>query len=369
MLLAAALLVSACGGSDTPEAAGSPSTSDPRESTPSSPPSAPPGSVATTTTQRGPLGSGEPVTLAFAGDVTFQGLEESAAAGRIDLLDAIAPTLGAADLTVVNLEAALTEGGTPESKRFTFRVPASALDVLGAAGVDVVTMANNHGMDFGPEGLEDSLEIRDRSELAVIGIGRDEQDAYRPHVVEIRGQRIGVISANDVFDDHLRARWVASDDRPGVASTEEPEQDRFVAAVRALRAEVDTLAVYLHYGLERQTCPNDRQKALVDMLVDAGADIIVGTHAHRLQGMGFRGDTFVAYGLSNFVFRAPSEEGRRSGVLRVTATGRRIDSHDWAPARIGARLVPVPLTGDDEAAARRSMDELRGCTDLTESAR
>jgi poly-gamma-glutamate synthesis protein (capsule biosynthesis protein) len=127
---------------------------------------------------------------------------------------------------------------------------------------------------------------------------------------------------------------------------------------------VDTLVVYLHWGVEKDTCPTARQQELAAAMTAAGADIVVGTHAHRLQGMGYLGDQFVAYGLSNFVFKAPSEPGRRSGVLTVSATGRRIDGYRWDPAVLQGTL-PVPLTGAAADAERAAMDELRGCTDLS----
>ena len=124
--------------------------------------------------------------------------------------------------------------------------------------------------------------------------------------------------------------------------------------------------VFLHYGTETQTCPNGRQQELAALVTEAGADIVVGSHAHRLQGMGYLGDRFIAYGLSNFIFRAPSEPGRRSGVLTVSATGRRIDGYRWDPAVLQGNL-PVPLTGAAQEAGRAAMDELRGCTGLTET--
>jgi poly-gamma-glutamate capsule biosynthesis protein CapA/YwtB (metallophosphatase superfamily) len=313
-----------------------------------------------------PLGSGEPVTIAFAGDVSFEGLDGALRDDPGGLLSAIAPVLGAADISMVNLEAAVTEGGERAGKTFAFRVPPVALDALAAAGTDVVTMANNHGMDFGAAGLADSLRVREESQLAVIGIGADAADAYSPYLTEVRGQRVGIIAANDVFDSSVVSSWTATDEQPGIASAKEGHQDRLLEAVRALRTSVDTLAVYLHFGVEKDTCPTPRQVELVDLLVDAGADIVVGSHSHRLQGLGYRGDRFVAYGLSNFVFKAPSEPGRRSGVVTVTATGRRIDGFDWAPAVIQG-LVPVPLQGHAADAARADMDGLRGCAGLSET--
>jgi poly-gamma-glutamate capsule biosynthesis protein CapA/YwtB (metallophosphatase superfamily) len=359
-VLACAALVAACGGED----AGGPVEGDGASSTTTA--GAGQGADTTTTTEpRGPLGSGEPVTLAFAGDASFEGLIGSLQSDPEGLLSAIAPTLGAADITVVNLEAALgIAGGEPEAKTFAFRVPAESLVSLKSAGVDAVTMANNHGMDYGPEGLAESLRIRDDTGFPVLGIGTNQDEALAPWITEVRGQRIGVIAANDIFDSNLVASWTASPDQAGLASAEEAHQDRLVEEIRSTRPKVDTLVVYLHYGSEKETCPNGRQQELAELLTGAGADIVVGSHAHRLQGMGYMGDQFVAYGLSNFVFKAPSAPGRRSGVLTVTATGRRIDGYQWDPAVL-QNNVPYPLGGAAADAERAAMDELQGCTGLS----
>jgi poly-gamma-glutamate synthesis protein (capsule biosynthesis protein) len=322
--------------------------------------------AATTTTEaaRGPLGSGQPVTIAFAGDASFENLGSAVQSNTQGLLSAIAPVLSAADLAMVNVETAVGSGGTPVAKTFTFQTPQAALDSLGAAGVDVVTLANNHGMDYGLDGLTDTLRIKAEGTMPMIGIGADEDEAYAPFLTEVNGQRIGIIAANDVFDSNLVASWTAGPGKPGIASAEEAHQERLAAEVRSTREQVDTLAVYLHYGTEKETCPNARQKELVELLIAAGADIVVGSHAHRLQGMGFHGDQFVAYGLSNFIFKAPSAEGMKSGVVVVTATGRRIDGYEWKPAQI-QNLVPVPLTGAAAEAGVAAMDGLQACAGLS----
>ena len=323
-----------------------------------------PATTPVTVPPRGPEGSGEPVTIAFAGDASFEGLSGAVSAEPESVLRDVAPLLGAADLTVVNLEATLGEAGDPVPKAFNFRVPAEVTTTLRSAGVDVVSMANNHGLDYGQDGLAESLRIERESGFPVIGVGADLQEAYAPFTTEVRGQRIGVLAASDVIDAELRGDWIADDGSPGLASAEEPEQWILMDSIRALRPNVDTLVVYLHYGVEKETCPNDRQRELVEESIAAGADIVVGAHTHRLQGHGFLGGQYVAYGLGNFVFSASSEGGRASGVLTVTATGRRIDGANWAPARI-VDGRPRPLTGDAAAEALAVQDELRECAGLT----
>lgn len=314
--------------------------------------------------ERGPLGSGNTVTIAFAGDSSFQGLAGAVSTNPRGLLSAVAPILGDSDLTMVNLEAALGSGGSPEPKAFTFQTPAGTLDALSAAGVDVVTMANNHGMDYGEGGLEASLEIRRTASLPILGIGVDEEDALSPFIAEVKGQRIAFIAANDVFDSSLQARWTATGTQPGIASTKGIHQQRLLDVVARVRADADTVVVYLHYGRETETCPNTRQVELAASIFDAGADIVVGSHAHRLQGVGYIGEKLVAYGLGNFIFRPGSAAGRETGVLVVRATGSRIDGFEWRPAVIDDGL-PVPLTGARAAAEMDKMDRLRRCAGVT----
>lgn len=314
-----------------------------------------------------PLGSGKAVTIAFGGDASFEGLSTAVVSNTTGLLSAIAPVMSDADISMVNVETAVGTGGSAVNKQFTFQVPAEALDSLGAAGVDVVTMANNHGMDFGKEGFADTLRIKSEGQMPIIGIGQDDTEAYAPYIKEVNGQRIGIIAANDIYPSSMVTWWTAAPGVPGIASAEEAYQEQLAQAVRDVRPTVNTLAVYLHFGTEKETCPNARQKELVDLMISAGADIVVGTHAHRLQGMGYQGDQLVAFGLSNFIFKAPSAAGTASGVLVVTATGRRIDGYEWKPAQI-RNLVPVPLSGAAATAGVAAMDALQSCAGLTPTA-
>jgi poly-gamma-glutamate synthesis protein (capsule biosynthesis protein) len=122
--------------------------------------------------------------------------------------------------------------------------------------------------------------------------------------------------------------------------------------------------VYLHYGRELETCPNDRQKSLVQRLTEAGADVVVGSHAHRLQGAGRHGQAFADYGLGNFVFYNDSGAAADTGVLVLKVTGRRPDRYQWVPARVRGG-VPVLLEGPAADQAIASWYALRDCTGLT----
>lgn len=311
---------------------------------------------------RGRLGSGNPVTFAFGGDVHFESpIREQLLASPASVFAPIAPALEAADVAMVNLETAVTDRGEPAPKTYTFRAPASAFDAIEMGGVDVVTLANNHGLDYGLTGMRDTLAAARRAGVPLVGAGRNAARAYAPYRITVDGQRIAIIGATQVLDDHLISEWTAGPGKPGLASAK--EVDRLVRAVEQVRATSDTVVVYVHWGVELDSCATSDQRTLAARLVDAGADIVVGSHAHVLLGAGRLGKAFVAYGLGNFVFYASREETSRSGVLEVTVTGRRIDGYRWIPARI-SNGIPHPLAGSERAQARRAWNELRGCTDL-----
>jgi hypothetical protein len=314
------------------------------------------------TAQPSSLGSGKPVVFAFGGDIHFEGvLSSKLAASPATVLAPIGPTLAKADLAVANLETAVTNSGAAAAKEFVFRTPATAFAALRGGSIDVVSMANNHGMDYGEAGLRDSLAAARRYRFPVVGIGLDGKRAYAPYRRTVRGQRIAIIGATQVLDDHLISTWTAGPGKPGLASAK--DVPRLVQEVRRARATSDTVVVYLHWGVELVGCPTSDQRTLARQLVAAGADIVVGGHAHRLLGVGRMDKALVGYGLGNFVWYGTSELSTQTGVLFVTATGRRIDAYRWVPARI-ADGVPRPLSGAERSGELRSWRSLRGCTGL-----
>lgn len=312
---------------------------------------------------RSRLGSGRKVVFAFGGDVHFEGiLASKLAASPSTVLAPIAPTLQRADLAVVNLETAVTSGGDAASKAFAFRTSATAFEALRGGGADVASMANNHGMDFGEDGLRDSLAAAARYGFPVIGIGRNAKQAYAPFRKTVNGQRIAILAATQVLDDHLISSWTAGPGKPGLASAKEVA--RLLRAVRQARRTSDTVVVYLHWGVELMECPTSDQRTLARQLVAAGADVVVGGHAHRLQGSGRMRGALIGYGLGNFVWYGTSELSTRTGVLFVTATGRRVDTYRFVPARI-VDGVPRPMTGGERSSALASWRSLRRCTRLS----
>jgi poly-gamma-glutamate synthesis protein (capsule biosynthesis protein) len=326
-----------------------------------------PAAAATTTTpvgQPAPGASGQPVTFAFAGDVHFvDQLADKVNANPTQVLAPIAPVLSGADFAMVNLETAITDRGEPVAgKNFHFRSPAASFTALKAAGVDAVNMANNHALDYGPVGMQDTFDAIASSKLPVVGIGHNASEAYKPYRTVVKGERIAVFGALDWLEPELIPAWSATETQPGVAFS--IDRTRLVAEVSAVRPEVDTLVVFLHWGTEETHCASGEQEELAQALLGAGADIVVGSHAHRVFGAGHVGTSLVAYGLGNFVYWREDDESGRSGVLLVEATGRQVGSYSWVPARI-SQGIPVPQSGDAAAADIREWEQRRSCSGLS----
>lgn len=313
---------------------------------------APTSAGAATTGADGVVHAPGTAVLAFAGDVHFEGSSSS----TTDLGSAF-DVLAQADLAVVNLETAVTRGGTRADKQFTFRAPPRAVAALEAAGVDAVSVANNHGMDYGTTGLQDTLEAGRAAGLPVLGAGDDVDDAFRPLRLEPQGVPVSVIAATDVLDSSLQTAWTATATRPGLASTK--DSDRLLRDVRSEAQAGRVVVVVLHWGTERVQCPTARQRSLAADLAEAGAAVVVGSHAHVLQPTAQVGSAFVAYGLGNFHFYAQPGNalGTQTGVLTVQVGRDGVQGSQWHPATIRSGK-PELITGAAQTGGGRGADEL-----------
>lgn len=301
------------------------------------------------------------VTITFVGDIHMEGsarslLDVNAQNARTTVADLVASS----DVTIGNFESALGSGGVATAKEYMFRAPIEALDALGEMGFDVVTMANNHGLDYGRSLVDQAVASSGRSGVSIVGIGRNAQEAYAPHIVDVRGTRLAIIGVSDVFDNEYE--WVATDTRSGLASAN--NRERLEASIAFAASVSDVTLVYVHWGTERDVCPNARQRALADDLAALGVDAVVGTHAHRVQGAGFLRNTFIAYGLGNFIWYKNSGESGQSEVVTLQLAGTAVSGFTLAPAVISGGIPSVP----PEAAALELSDtylERAACANLS----
>ena len=302
------------------------------------------------------------ITLAFAGDVHFAGRVARLLTDPATTFGPITSVLKSADFTAVNLETPVTSRGQPQPKTYHFATAPDAFTALRDAGVDLVTVANNHILDYGHTGLADTLASANAAHFPYVGAGVNAAAAWAPYVTTINGTKIAIVGVSQVAE--LASSWVAKAHRPGVANT--INLRRTLAAVRAAKRHAGIVIVFMHWGTEGTACPDRNQLSLAPKLAAAGASIIIGAHAHMLQGSGWLGHTFVAYGMGNFLWWENSYS-TATGVLKLALLPH---------APLTARFIPAVVSGsrqptvDQGAAARRALAyyaSLRRCAGLSAS--
>ncbi len=303
-------------------------------------------------------GSSPDITLSFAGDVNFERRTALLLKDPATAFGSIASVLRQADFTAVNLETAVTSRGTPQPKTYHFRTSPVAFTALRDAGVDLVTMANNHVLDYGQAGLADTLAAAREAGFPYVGTGTNAA-AWAPYVTTIKGTKIAIIGVSQVAE--LASSWVATSTRPGEANA--INLRRTLAAVRAARRLASIVIVFMHWGTEGQACPDANQLALAPRLAAAGASIIVGAHAHMLQGSGWLHHTFIAYGMGNFLWWEHSYS-TATGVLELTLHPHGPLTARFVPAVASSTGQPITLTGAAARRAEQYYSSLRACTQL-----
>lgn len=216
------------------------------------------------------------------------------------------------DLTVVNLECAPSDLGSPEPKEFVFRCPPEALPSLASNGVEVANLGNNHSGDFGKEALVDGRANLLANGVTPVGAGSNADEAGAPALFEIEGWTIAVVGFGGVFPNDS---WVASDDTPGMRDGDDTES--MVEAVEAASAVADLVIVTIHWGVELDTTPRPDDVERAEAMIAAGADIIFGHHSHRLQPLGVIDGSPVFWSLGNFVWPTFSDPSSTSAVARA----------------------------------------------------
>lgn len=281
------------------------------------------------------------ITLAFGGDTHGERQIGAAILRGEDPLAAIAPVLSAADFTVLNLETAVGTSGEAGDKSYTFQAPPQLFDALVGAGVDLVSVANNHSLDYGVDALMETLaEARARGVVAVGG-GRNDAEAYSAHIAEVGGMRIAFVGLTRVIPV---PEWAATPQRPGLASAYTVA--RAAEAVRVAAAAADHVVAIVHWGQERQDCPDEYQVQLAEALHGAGATVVVGHHPHVWQGVSAPSPgRLSAFSLGNFLWYASGEVSGLTGVLTVEIGPDGVTGWSVTPAVIAADGGPVPSSG------------------------
>jgi poly-gamma-glutamate capsule biosynthesis protein CapA/YwtB (metallophosphatase superfamily) len=279
-----------------------------------------------------PLPEGH-IALAAVGDVMLgRSVEERMQAyGTSYPFQALAPLLRQADIAVGNLESVLAQGGDPVAKMFVYRAHPQMATGLAQAGFDVLNLANNHILDYGPSGLTETLATLDGQGIHGVGAGPQAAD---PVLVEARGIRVAFLARN-----------IAGPAQPGVAGVQDEASLR--RDVWQARKQADLLVLLLHTGTDYDEPPTLEQRHLAQTAIEAGANLVIGFHRYTVQDTESYGHGFIAYGLGDFTFDIDIVDAARDGaVLWVLLNKDGVAQVDWIPTRtvddVQARARPAP---------------------------
>lgn len=241
----------------------------------------------------------------------------------------VAATLRRADIAFGNLECAISNRGAPVPKEYSFRGrPSDLARVVRFAGLDVLNLANNHAGDYGAGALLDTVRAVRSAGAVPVGAGTTLGAARAPRVVSRLGLKVAFVGFSDIGP----ASFFASPAAPGTSSATFPA---IAASIRAARRRADVVVPTFHWGVERATTENARQRAFAQAALRAGATAVIGAHPHVLQPIRRPGGRrLIAYSVGNFVWSAGSAASSRTGILRVRLSARGVE---------GARLLPAVI--------------------------
>ncbi|MBB2181353.1 CapA family protein [Lachnospiraceae bacterium MD1] len=259
----------------------------------------------------------EPIVLGFAGDINFD--EASKPMKKYDsekkgILGGISEDLinemNSMDIMMLNNEFAYSTRGTKTpDKSFTFRADPSRVEILKEMGVDIVSLANNHALDYGKDALIDTFETLDNAGIHYVGAGDTMDRAKAPIYFTVGDKKIAYVAASRVV---FAMDWYATDTSPGMIGTYDPAL--FLESIREAKENSDFVVAFVHWGVERNNYPEDYQQTMAKQYIDAGADAVIGCHPHVLQGIEFYNNKPIVYSLGNYWFGGATGE---TGLLKL----------------------------------------------------
>lgn len=298
----------------------------------------------------------EPLRLTFVGDLLLDdGPGRVIAAGR-DPLAPFAPVLADADYTLGNLECPIaTSGQALGNKIYTFRAHPRVLEVL-KGRFNALAVSNNHAGDYGKAAFVETMDRVRAAGIRVFGGGANLAEAHAPLWIDQKGLRVAILG----YNEFKPRSFEAGAHQPGVAWSEDSQ---VVADIRAARqAGADLVIPFMHWGWEREPAPSQRQRQLARLMIDAGADLVVGGHPHVTQGAEYYKGKLIVYSLGNFLFDGFELPAAKSGwLLSVTLDKGGLQHWETREARMNDEGIPHPVPGAVTPCGRKGDREVENC--------
>lgn len=255
--------------------------------------------------------------IAFAGDTTQSDVfgDATGARGIAYPFEDVAPIFRNADLAFVNLETSVSERGESEKPEgYGFRTDPADLAVYREAGIDLVSLANNHTRDYGTDAFADTIRHLGESGIDQVGAGETLSEAARLAVYELNGIKVGFTACNMI---NMNPTWYAREDRAGICCVDFADCADYLGRIAEYDRLCDVLFVSVHWGIEYTNAATEEQTAFAHLLCDNGADVILGCHPHVLQPIERYRESVIFYSLGNFLFYKMDDDAGKTAVFEI----------------------------------------------------
>lgn len=306
-----------------------------------------------------PAAPAEPsVSIAFVGDIMLDDTPGKVVKRGRNPFAPLAAFLDTADIRVGNLECVVATTGSAEpDKPYTFRAHPRTLPLL-KRHFDALALANNHSGDYGPVAFGEMLDLLDNRGIAYFGGGRDLAAAHRPLIIERKGLRIALLSYNEFFPRSFEA----DTDKPGIAWSEDEQVRRDIARARS-HDRADLVIPVMHWGWENEATASARQRQLARLMIEAGADAVVGGHPHVTQDVEQYQGKPIIYSLGNYVFDGFDTAANNTGwILQMEVDRKGVRSWRTSATRIDREGTPHPAPKLGGACWSRGEDAATVCS-------
>lgn len=275
------------------------------------------------------------VSLVFAGDIVLDDAAGEMIRRGEDPFADLATVFRGADIRIGNLECVIASSGSAGDKNYTFRAHPRTIPIL-KRHFDALALANNHSGDFGRAAFAQMLGLLKESDLAQFGGGHDLSQAHTPLIMERKGLRIALLGYSEFMPRSFEADYNA----PGIAWSED---EQVVADIRKARAvyRADLVVPVMHWGWENELTSNARQRHLARVMIDAGADVVIGGHPHVTQEIEHYKGKPIIYSVGNFVMKETDNENQRRGwLLRLQLDKQGVSRLDTVAVQINMDGIP-----------------------------
>lgn len=256
------------------------------------------------------------------------------------------------DVVFGNLENPVTPGGEITAPEMTLRADPGAETALKDAGFSILSLANNHLPDFGPQGLQDTLQYLDRAGIGHAGAGKTENEAYAENLIEVKGMKLAFLAFTD--PGLIPESYLVGVGNPGVAFL---DREKVRGAVQDAREKADFVVASIHAGAEYELGPDQIQIQYAHLAIDAGADLVLGHHPHVVQKVEKYKGKYIFYSLGNFIFDQKWSQATREGLMvRMFITSKGVEKIEFLPVFINDQDQPQLKEGE---AAKLVLDALK----------